>query len=96
MATDPIPNGLTSLPNADDLPVTRGGGYDQQRVREAFDAFRRHVLQLQAQLRVVQAAGRSSEAPEAPGHAVRMAEPEPEPEPEAHDEPGPDEPEGLA
>ena len=72
MASDPIPNGLTSLPNADDLPVTRGGGYDQQRVRESFDAFRRHVLQLQAQLRVVQAAGRSSQATEAPGHGVRM------------------------
>jgi F0F1-type ATP synthase membrane subunit b/b' len=71
MATDPVQNGLTSLPSVDDLPQTRGGGYDTGSVREAFDAFRRHVLQLQAQLRVVQAAGRSSTA-EAPGHAVRM------------------------
>jgi hypothetical protein len=71
MATDPVQNGLTSLPSVDDLPQTRGGGYDTGSVREAFDAFRRHVLQLQAQLRVVQAAGLSSSA-EAPGHAVRM------------------------
>src|SRR5262249_50291183 len=56
----------------EELPLTRGGGYDPQRVREAFDAFRRHVLQLQAQLRVVQAAGRSQAPVESPGHAVRM------------------------
>jgi chromosome segregation protein len=72
MATDPVQNGLTSLPSVDDLPQTRGGGYEPGSVREAFDAFRRHVLQLQAQLRVVQAAGRSSQAVDAPGHAVRM------------------------
>jgi hypothetical protein len=67
---DPTP--LTSLPSIEDLPQTRGGGYDSQRVREAFDAFRRHVLQLQAQLRVTQAASRAQPAAEAPGHAIRM------------------------
>jgi cell division septum initiation protein DivIVA len=69
-ANDPIP--LTSLPGVDDLQLTRGGGYDPQQVREAFDAFRRHVLQLQAQLRVLQAAGRSQPSSDVPGHAVRM------------------------
>jgi DNA repair exonuclease SbcCD ATPase subunit len=67
---DPAP--LSSLPSVDDLPVTRGGGYDPQRVRDAFDTFRRHVLQLQAQLRVTQAASRTPAAAEAPGHAIRM------------------------
>jgi hypothetical protein len=67
---DPAP--LSSLPSVDDLPVTRGGGYDPQRVRDAFDTFRRHVLQLQAQLRVTQAASRAPAAAEAPGHAIRM------------------------
>ena len=41
-------------------------------MREAFDAFRRHVAQLQAQLRVLQAAGTRSGGSEASGHAVRM------------------------
>jgi hypothetical protein len=67
---DPTP--LTSLPSIDDLPQTRGGGYDPQRVRESFDAFRRHVLQLQAQLRVTQAASRANPTAEAPGHTIRM------------------------
>ena len=61
---------LTSLPSFEDIPV-RGDGLDPERVREAFDAFRRHAAQLQAQLRVLQAAGRSSSV-EATGHAVRM------------------------
>ena len=52
----PQPSTLTSLPRIEDLPVSESG-YDQDRVREAFDAFRRHALQLQAQLRVLQAAG---------------------------------------
>jgi F0F1-type ATP synthase membrane subunit b/b' len=64
------PPALTSLPRLEDIPVT-AEGYDQQRVREAFEAFRRHVLQLQAQLRVLQAAGGSSRV-EATAHAVRM------------------------
>jgi hypothetical protein len=72
MATnDPAQAPLTSLPSVEDLPQTRDGDYDPLRVREAFDAFRRHVLQLQAQLRVLQAAGRSQSA-DAPGHTVRM------------------------
>ena len=61
---------LTSLPRAEDIPVVREG-YDQERVREAFDAFRRHAVQLHAQLRVLQAAGRGTPA-EAGGHALRM------------------------
>jgi hypothetical protein len=61
---------LTSLPRYEDLPA-RGDGLDSEHVREAFDAFRRHAAQLQAQLRVLQAAGRSASV-EATGHAVRM------------------------
>jgi hypothetical protein len=61
---------LTSLPNFEDIPRS-GDGLDPERVREAFDAFRRHAAQLQAQLRVIQAAGRSASI-EPTGHAVRM------------------------
>ena len=61
---------LTSLPRFEDIPAT-GDGLDPERTREAFDAFRRHAAQLQAQLRVLQAAGRSA-ALEPTGHAVRM------------------------
>jgi F0F1-type ATP synthase membrane subunit b/b' len=62
---------LTALPRLEDLPQGPDGGYDADRVREAFDAFRRHSAQLQAQLRVLQAAGRTSSV-EPTGHAVRM------------------------
>jgi hypothetical protein len=62
---------LTALPRLEDLPQAPGGGYDVDRVREAFDAFRRHSTQLQAQLRVLQAAGRTASV-EPTGHAVRM------------------------
>jgi F0F1-type ATP synthase membrane subunit b/b' len=61
---------LTSLPRVEDLPAA-GDGYDKAKVQEAFDAFRRHTAQLQAQLRVIQAAGRTSQA-EPTGHLVRM------------------------
>src|SRR5919197_344939 len=60
---------LTSLPRVDDLPSERDG-YDREKVREAFEAFRRHTTQLQVQLRVIQAAGQSGLEPT--GHAVRM------------------------
>src|SRR6058998_1955714 len=60
---------LTSLPRVEDLPTTRDG-YDRDKVREAFEAFRRHTTQLQVQLRVLQAAGQSGLEPT--GHAVRM------------------------
>jgi len=60
---------LTSLPRVDDLPTERDG-YDREKVREAFEAFRRHTTQLQVQLRVIQAAGQSGLEPT--GHAVRM------------------------
>jgi F0F1-type ATP synthase membrane subunit b/b' len=63
---------LTSLPRYEDLPRVRDG-LDPDRVREAFDAFRRHAAQLQAQLRVLQAAGtRPGPSVEPTGHAVRM------------------------
>jgi hypothetical protein len=61
---------LTSLPSLEDIP-SRGEGLDPDSVREAFESFRRHAAQLQAQLRVLQAAGRST-AIEPSGHAVRM------------------------
>jgi F0F1-type ATP synthase membrane subunit b/b' len=60
---------LTSLPRVEDLPIARDG-YDQDKVREAFEAFRRHTTQLQVQLRVLQAADQSGIEPT--GHAVRL------------------------
>jgi vacuolar-type H+-ATPase subunit H len=62
--------GLTPLPRTEDLP-TSAQGYDRARVEEAFDAFRRHVTSLQANLRVLQAAPRKG-VTEPSGHAVRM------------------------
>src|SRR5438093_2956122 len=62
---------LTALPRLEDLPKS-SDGYDQDKVREAFEAFRRHSAQLQAQLRVLQAASRSPQSVEPTGHAVRM------------------------
>jgi predicted ribosome quality control (RQC) complex YloA/Tae2 family protein len=62
---------LTALPRLEDLP-RQGDGYDVGAVRDAFEAFRRHSTQLQAQLRVLQAASRSGQAVEPTGHAVRM------------------------
>src|SRR2546423_11015663 len=61
---------LTWLPTLEDLRRA-GDGYDVEAVRDAFDAFRRHAAQLQAQLRVLQAAGRTAQV-EPTGHAVRM------------------------
>ncbi|MGD0273539.1 MAG: hypothetical protein ABSB96_07415 [Gaiellaceae bacterium] len=63
------PAPLTSLPRIEDVPFT-DHGYDPDQIRSAFDSFQRHVAQLQAQLRVLQAAGRTSMEPS--GHAVRM------------------------
>jgi F0F1-type ATP synthase membrane subunit b/b' len=60
---------LTSLPRVEDLP-SAADGYDREKVREAFEAFRRHTTQLQVQLRVFQSAGQSGVEPT--GHAVRM------------------------
>ena len=62
---------LTSLPRIEDLPTAQTGGFTEQSVREAFEAFRRHALQLQAQLRVLQAAAGTSKV-EPTAHAVRM------------------------
>jgi hypothetical protein len=61
---------MTSLPTVETLP-TVDGGFEEQSVRDAFEAFRRHMVQLQAQLRVLQAAGRGAPV-EPTGHAVRM------------------------
>src|SRR5918992_89955 len=66
----PQPPALTSLPSVEELP-TAPEGFEQESVRQAFDAFRRHAVQLQAQLRVLQAAGRSAQV-DPTGHAVRM------------------------
>jgi F0F1-type ATP synthase membrane subunit b/b' len=62
--------GLTPLPRLEDLPSAMDG-FDRAKVQEAFDAFRRHVTSLQANLRVLQAAPKSA-ITEASGHAVRM------------------------
>ncbi|HZC29763.1 MAG TPA: hypothetical protein VE269_08480, partial [Gaiellaceae bacterium] len=62
---------LTPLPTVEELPTLPDGGYDPERVRDAFEAFRRHTTQLQVQLRVLQAAARSGQV-EPTGHAVRM------------------------
>lgn len=62
--------GLTSLPRVEDLPEARDG-FDREKVREAFEAFRRHTTQLQVQLQVLQAAGQKGQV-EATAHAVRM------------------------
>ena len=60
---------LTAVPTLEQL--RQGEGYDEQSVRDAFDAFRRHTAQLQAQLRVLQAARKTANV-EPTGHAVRM------------------------
>src|ERR687885_2928194 len=62
---------LTPLPRVEDLPRVGDGGYDPDRVADAFEAYRRHTTQLQVQLRVLQAAARSGQV-EPTGHAVRM------------------------
>jgi hypothetical protein len=62
--------GLTALPSLEQLQRA-GDGYDENSVREAFDSFRRHTAQLQAQLRVLQAARKTSNV-EPTGHAIRM------------------------
>ncbi|MGI8422488.1 MAG: hypothetical protein ACR2MU_09605, partial [Gaiellaceae bacterium] len=62
---------LTSLPKLEDIPRA-GEGYSAEGVQQAFDLFRRHAAQLQAQLRVLQAAGRGTQSVEPTGHAVRM------------------------
>jgi hypothetical protein len=64
------PAGLTALPTVERLRRA-GEGYDEQSVRDAFDSFRRHTAQLQAQLRVLQAA-RTTANVSPTGHAVRM------------------------
>src|SRR5258708_8375171 len=62
---------LTSRPRLEDLPQSGDGTYEPEGVREAFEGFRRHALQLQAQLRVLQAAGKTASV-DPTGHAVRM------------------------
>src|SRR3954452_5744969 len=71
--TTPSPQAspLTSLPRLEDLRMTEDGAFEPDSVREAFDSFRRHALQLQAQVRVLQAAGKTTNV-DPTGHAVRM------------------------
>jgi len=71
MSSAPNASQLTALPRIEDVPPA-GDGLDADSVREAFEAFRRHVAQLQAQLRVLQASSKSGGATEPSGHAVRM------------------------
>jgi hypothetical protein len=61
---------LTPLPRLEDIPRATDG-LERGKVEEAFDAYRRHVTALQAQLRVLQSAPRSA-ITEPSGHAVRM------------------------
>ena len=61
---------IQSLPRLEDLRTTENG-YEPDAVRDAFDVYRRHVVQLQAQLRVLKAAGRTADV-EPTGHAMRM------------------------
>src|SRR3954469_21768397 len=61
---------IQSLPRLEDLKSV-ANGYEPDAVRDAFDAYRRHVVQLQAQLRVLKAAGRTADV-EPTGHAMRM------------------------
>src|SRR4029079_16393552 len=61
---------IQSLPRLEDLK-SGDNGYSPDAVRDAFDAYRRHVVQLQAQLRVLKAAGRTADV-EPTGHAMRM------------------------
>jgi F0F1-type ATP synthase membrane subunit b/b' len=61
---------LTALPRVEELGRS-DGGFDEAQVTQAFESFRRHITQLQTQLRVLQAAGQSAGA-EPTGHAVRM------------------------
>ncbi|MFN2470149.1 MAG: hypothetical protein ABR583_04015 [Gaiellaceae bacterium] len=68
-ARTPKPS-ITSLPRLEDLRTVEHG-YDPDTVRDAFDSYRRHVVQLQAQLRVLKAAGRTADV-EPTGHAMRM------------------------
>src|SRR5438132_303891 len=68
-ARTPSPS-IQSLPRLEDLRTSENG-YEPDAVRDAFDAYRRHVVQLQAQLRVLKAAGRTADV-EPTGHAMRM------------------------
>src|SRR2546423_9258767 len=48
------PERAPSLPRVEDIPVVESG-YDPERVREAFDAFHRHLARLDATLRTIEA-----------------------------------------
>lgn len=65
---------LESLPRLEELPRTADGGYDARSVGEAFAAFRRSVLQMHAELRVLKAAAtpKPSAVP-ADSHQGRMS-----------------------
>ncbi|HEY2326733.1 MAG TPA: hypothetical protein VGH52_04530 [Gaiellaceae bacterium] len=75
------PSNARALPKLEELPRTGDGGFDQQSVAEAFDAFRRNAMQMSAELRVVRAAGGRApavvrQAPATPavgGHEARLS-----------------------
>ena len=60
---------LTSLPRVEDLP-SAADGYDREKVREAFDAFRRHTHPAPGPAPRAPGCGQSGAEPT--GHAVRM------------------------
>ena len=53
-SAEPEPRPAPSLPRVEDLPVV-AEGYDPDRVRDAFDAFYRHLARLDATLRTIEA-----------------------------------------
>jgi hypothetical protein len=53
-SAEPEPRQAPSLPRVEDLPVV-AQGYDPDRVRDAFDAFYRHLARLDATLRTIEA-----------------------------------------
>src|SRR5437773_1643623 len=66
---------LTALPRVEDLPRTDSGGYSEEGVREAFESFRRHALQLQAREITANAEREANqELREAEARAARLIE----------------------
>lgn len=78
----PASPALAAVPRIEDIPTKPDGGFDPERVREAFEAFRRSE--------VVQSILSSSEGPEEPAHpepAAPAAAPDAEAEAEVENEP---------
>lgn len=78
MASSRHPSASGSVPKLEELRRSPEGGYDTQSVVEAFDAFRRNVMQLSAELRVLKAAAAAMPAatvpvPDATTREARMS-----------------------